>query len=132
MKISNAPFLASLNETLEDIATFEWSENGNVLSLDQGEKSRKETAWATWLISRDHDLAEYTILYYDNRQVTRVYNMTFEENAWTIWRGTPGFSQRFKATISQDKNRIVGKWEKSSDGKNWSHDFDISYTRVGN
>jgi hypothetical protein len=40
------------------------------------------------------------------------------------------FSQRFLGTFSDDRNTIAGRWESSSDGSDWEHDFDLTYTRV--
>ena len=41
------------------------------------------------------------------------------------------FAQRFTATISDDGNRIEGRWEAAKDGGDWETDFDLVYTRVG-
>jgi hypothetical protein len=32
--------------------------------------------------------------------------------------------------INEDGSTITACWEKSSDGTNWEHDFDLTYTRV--
>ena len=32
--------------------------------------------------------------------------------------------------MPDDGNTITGPWETSSDGSDWTHDFDITYTRV--
>ena len=42
----------------------------------------------------------------------------------------PDFSQRFTGTFDDDHNTIVGRWEISSDGSTWNHDFDLTYTRL--
>jgi hypothetical protein len=49
---------------------------------------------------------------------------------WKLWRDSPGLSQRFIGTFSDDGNSISGHWEKSADGSNWEHDFDLTYTNV--
>jgi hypothetical protein len=47
---------------------------------------------------------------------------------WTMEaRGEP-FAQRFTAKISDDGNRIEGRWEAAKDGSNWETDFDLVYT----
>jgi hypothetical protein len=38
-------------------------------------------------------------------------------------------NQRFTATISEDGNRIKGRWE-YDEGDGWRADFDLVYTRV--
>ena len=81
-------------------------------------------------MGRDESLDRYTVLYFDTRGVSRIYQMSLEGGQWKMWRDAPGFSQRYVGTFSEDKNSITARWEKSSDGLNWEHDFDMTYTRV--
>jgi hypothetical protein len=85
---------------------------------------------ATWLIGRDEALKDYVVLYYDNRQVSRVYGMSFSDGTWKMWRSSPGFSQRFEGKLSRDGDMITAYWEKSTGGEIWEHHFDVRYTRV--
>lgn len=55
--------------------------------------------------------------------------MTLTSRVWELTRHAPGFSQRFIAKFSPDRNKITGAWEKSPDGKNWEHDFAITYKK---
>lgn len=126
MEISNASFLSDLSAVVESTASFEWYGDGEFLVLRQG---TKETAHATWLIGRDQDSPEYTVLYFDDRHFSRVYEMSFENGTWKIWRNAPGFVQSFEGKVSKDKNIITGAWGKSTDGKKWEHDFDLTYIR---
>lgn len=41
----------------------------------------------------------------------------------------PGVSQRFTGTFNETADTISGKWELSTDGSTWEHDFDLTYTR---
>jgi hypothetical protein len=59
-----------------------------------------------------------------------MYRMSLDGGVWRQWRDSPGFSQRFVGTLSQDGGTIKAYWEKSSDGVNWKHDFDLTYTKV--
>ncbi len=73
--------------------------------------------------------------YFDSRGVARVYEMTLEDGAWTLWRSDPDFSQRFTGTISPDGSTITGSWEigppnASLDDATWTHDFDLAYTKA--
>lgn len=128
MKISNASFLPSLSEVINAPASFEWYEDGEFLILKQG---TDETPHATWIIGRDQDADNYTILYFDDRHFSRIYEMSFESDVWKIWRNAPGFVQSFEGKVSADKNTITGAWGKSADGQKWEHDFDLTYTRKG-
>ncbi len=103
--------------------TFEWVEGGAFLVEHMAGN-------ASWMIGRDEPQESYTILYYDSRGVSRVYQMSLVANLWKIWRNSAGFSQRFTSTLSDDGRTITGFWEKSSDGSNWERDFDITYTKL--
>ena len=74
--------------------------------------------------------------YFDSRGVARVYQMSFENGVWKLWRDTEDFSpldfsQRFTGTFSEDGKTIEGRWEINHDGKTWETDFEITYTKVG-
>ncbi len=69
--------------------------------------------------------------YFDSRGVHRVYEMTVEGGAWTLWREGPDWPQRFVGQISEDGNTISGRWERGESlGAPLQHDFDLIYTRV--
>ncbi|MEP6987276.1 MAG: hypothetical protein ABI970_16855 [Chloroflexota bacterium] len=70
-----------------------------------------------------------TVLYSDERGVSRILQMTLEGNLWKMWRNSPDFSQRMTGEISDDQNTIVVKGELSRDGSTWEQDLDVTYTR---
>jgi len=39
------------------------------------------------------------MLYFDERNVSRIYEMTFSNGIWKLWRNIPVFSQRFSGII---------------------------------
>jgi len=110
-------------------ASFEWLEDGAFL-VQHSEVPNTEFPSAIAVIGRDDSAQDYCVLYFDSRGVSRIYEMRLSNNIWQMWRESPGFSQRFAGTLSKDGNTITGRWEKSSDGSNWEHDFDLTYTRV--
>jgi hypothetical protein len=60
----------------------------------------------------------------------RVFDMTYDDGAWTLMREDPDFHQRFIATLERD--RIDGRWEASEDaGNTWRKDFDLIFERRG-
>lgn len=129
MELSNASFLPSASDTVKGQVSFEWLKDGAFLIMYMGNKP-PGTPDAMWLIGRDESTSNCTVLYYDTRRVSRVYEMSFSDGVWKIWRNSPGFSQRFEGKFSEDGNTILAYWEKSSDGSTWEHDFDVTYTRV--
>jgi hypothetical protein len=109
-------------------AVFEWLEGGAYLRFHAD--APEPAPSATLIISRDEVGEIYTVLHYDSRGVSRVYQMSFGERVWKIWRQAPGFSQRFSGMLSDDGDSIRATWEKSRDGSDWEHDFDLIYTKT--
>jgi hypothetical protein len=108
-------------------ATFEWVE---------GEKFLIHRSWAEHpdfpsghsIIGVTDD--RLTMHYFDSRGVFRVYDTSFEEGVWRIWRDAPGFSQRAEVTLSGDGNTLDGQFELSEDGSTWKDDLKITYRRI--
>ena len=68
--------------------------------------------------------------YYDSRGVARVYQMSLDGGIWNVWREAPGFWQRFTGVISGDGSAIKGAWQASADGREWKHDFGLTYIKM--
>ena len=81
------------------------------------------------MIGLDDSAEEFTVIYADARGVYRVYQMTLVGREWTMSRRAPGMNQRFVGIISEDGDRIDGRWEASEDGEAWNLDFQLTYTR---
>jgi Protein of unknown function (DUF1579) len=69
--------------------------------------------------------------YYDSRGVARVYQMSLDGTTWKLWREAPGFWQRYTGVISPGGDAIRGAWEGSADGRDWKHDFRLTYLKAG-
>jgi hypothetical protein len=128
MELSNASFLPDPKTVVRGKVSFEWFDNGDFLIMRQGAK--RGTPYATWFIGRDQDSSDYTVLYIDDRRVSRAYAMSFDKGEWKIWRNSLGWSQRFIGRISKDKKTVTGYWENKTDGR-WKRDFDVKYLRTG-
>lgn len=128
MELSNAFFLSSPSETVKGSVSFEWVQDGAFLLMRMGDKAAA-TPSAIWLISRDDAVSDYTVFYYDDRSVSRVYGMSFADGVWKMWRAAPDFSQRFEGRLSDDGNTVTASWENSHDGTMWEHDFNVTYRR---
>ncbi len=110
-------------------ASFDWLEGGAFL-IWHSDVERPGPPNSISVIGRDDSAKVYSMLYFDSRGVSRIYEMSLEDGAWKMWRESPGFSQRFMGTFSDDGHTITARWEKSSDGVNWEHDLDLTYTRI--
>ena len=81
------------------------------------------------MIGRDGDTGQYRVSYFDDRNVSRLYEMNFQNGAWDMWRDYAGFPQRFHAALSDDGNIISGYWARKQ-GDAWIRDFGVTFTRV--
>ena len=109
--------------------TFEWLDDRDLLLLRQ-KAPGPDVPSAVWVIGVDDQAPDtYSMLYSDSRGISRIYQMSFDDHSWKIWRQAPGFSQRFTASLSSDGRQMKGAWETSPDEVNWQHDFDLTYTR---
>ncbi len=129
VELSNASFLPQPSDTVKGAVSFEWVQSEAFLLMRMGDKPPGPPT-AMWLISRDESTPGYTVFYYDARSVSRVYQMSFSDSVWKMWREAPGFWQRFEGKISKNGQIITAHWEKSSDGTRWEHDFNVTYTKV--
>jgi hypothetical protein len=73
--------------------------------------------------------------YFDSRGVARLYEMSFDDGLWKLSRTAADFSpldfaQRYTGTISEDGGTIRGRWEISTDGSQWEHDFELNYSKI--
>jgi hypothetical protein len=115
-------------------SAFEWMKGGQLL-VQRTEAPAPEAPDSIAIIAVDRDQGEYTQHYFDSRGVVRLYAMTLSDNVWTLVRDSPDFSpwdfaQRFTGTLTDDNTTIRGVWERSTDGRTWEKDFDLTYRRI--
>ena len=113
--------------SVEVPAAFEWAgANGFLLQITGGDGMPV----ARWMIGRDDTSGAFVVLYADGRGVSRIYQMSFAQGTWKIWRDASGFHQRFAGRLSADQRTIEARWEKSEDGVIWETDFDLTYAKI--
>ena len=81
------------------------------------------------IIGSDDATGRFSMLYFDERGVSREYEVTIGDGVFTWSRNTPAFSQRFVCTIAPDGRSMSGKGEMSRDGAPWEKDLELDYTR---
>lgn len=123
--VSEASFLDDPAATISGGATFEFLDDAFVVLRSRMEGGPPHSVS---VIGRNESEPGYSVLYYDERGVSRVYAMTFEAGEWTLLREDPDFYQRFVGRVSD--RRIEGSWQQSHDrGATWEHDFTLVYER---
>lgn len=109
--------------------TFEWIEGGAYLKM-YSEMDHPEFPTGIAIFGSDNESGQITMLYFDNRKVSRKYNFSIEGNQWKWWRDDPKFSQRITVQISDGGDKMVSKGEMRKDGSNWEGDLELTYTRI--
>jgi hypothetical protein len=108
---------------------FAWQEGGAFL-VEHAGAEQPEFPSSTAIFGCDDTTESYCMVQVDSRGIWRIYQMSLRDGIWKLWRDAPGFSQRFASMFSDDGKTISGRWEKSTDGVQWEHDFDLTYTKV--
>jgi hypothetical protein len=113
--------------------TFEWALGGQYL-FQRSELPDPVFPDSVAMIAVAED-GGYTQHYFDSRGVVRVYAMELTDDTWTLVRDAPDFtpldfSQRFIGKFAPDGDSITAAWQTSTNGGNWQHDFDLTYTRI--
>jgi hypothetical protein len=112
-----------------DRTTFTWLE-GRFFLIQRFTAEHPAAPSGIAIIGAGPEPGTFTQHYYDSRGVARIYQMTLDGGVWKLWREAPGFWQRYTGVISGDGTAITGAWESSADGRRWSHDFGLTYTRT--
>jgi hypothetical protein len=110
-------------------ASFEWLENGAFL-LVRSKVDDPRFPSTVSIFGSDDAEAEHYMLTFDERGISRKYDVSLHGNIWKWWRNAPGFYQRYEGIIEDGGNTIVTKGELSRDGVSWEKDLDLTYTRV--
>jgi len=115
--------------TLHGRATFEWHHGGAFL-LMRTEIDEPGIPSGIAVFGSDDQTGLLTMLYFDERSVSRRYEIAMTDDGLRWWRTAPDFSQRYVLTVSADGNSIRGAGELSRDGKTWEPDLELTYTRM--
>ena len=128
VEISNAEFLAD-GTTLTGHMSVTWLD-GHALLVLRSTIANGPPA-SIQVVGRNEDADDFTLLYADDRGVSRVYRMSFGDGQWTLSRTDPGFYQRFTGRLLDHGDRVEASWSASHDeGNTWHHDFDLIYLRT--
>lgn len=125
IELTNAEWLDD-GKSLNGHMSVEWFDGAFIVMRTEFEEGPPK---AVAVIGRNESRPDYQVVYYDDRDVSRTYDMTFDGNVWTQLREDADFYQRFHGERSGDT--IEARWEMSQDeGTTWHHDFDLRYTKV--
>ncbi len=115
--------------TLRGRASFESIEDGAFVRV-RSTSAEREIPSGVAIFGTDDAEGPGTMLYFDERGVSRRYAFEFREGALVWWRDDPAFRQRFTVTLHRGGNRLSGKGEMSRDGAPWEGDLELEYERA--
>ena len=111
------------------MASFEWIEGGAFLIMHT-EIDEPQIPSGIAVFGSDDAAGKYYMLYFDERGVSRKYDVEVGSNVITWSRNTPEFSQRFIIEILDGGEKLVGTGRMSRNGGAWEPDLQLTYTRV--
>jgi hypothetical protein len=104
----------------------EWIEGGAFLRM-RSEIDHPKFPDGVAIFGSDDEAGTYYQIYFDERGISRKYDVSVSGNQIKWWRDDAHFSQRFTMTI--EKDRLVTTGEMSRDGGDWEKDLSLTYTR---
>jgi hypothetical protein len=116
-------------KTLHGRTSFAWSDGGAFLVM-RTQVDEPGIPSAIAILGTDDDARECSMLYFDERGVSRRYIVALRSDQWQWWRDTPGFAQRFTARLVDGGRRMTGQGELNR-GDHWEPDLQLTYTRIG-
>jgi hypothetical protein len=121
------PYLPGV--TLHGRTSFEWLEGGAFLIM-RSEIDEPHFPHGIAIFASDDMAKKFVMLHFDERGVSRVYDVAMAGNQLRWWRNEPSFSQRFVITIEDGGNTMVSKGEMSRNGAAWEQDLELTYARI--
>ena len=115
--------------TFHGRTTFDWLAGGAFLIM-HSRIDEPEIPSGIAVFGSDDTIGECSMLYFDERGVSRRYETSLRDGVWRWWRNAPAFSQRFSGVMSADGRTIVSRGELSRDGTTWEPDLQLTYTRA--
>jgi len=109
-------------------ASFEWADGGAFL-IWRSEIDEPQIPSGIAILGTDDDTKECSMLYFDERGVSRRYLVALRSDEWRWWRDYPNLSQRCTAALEDGGNRLVARGEMNRGG-GWEADLQLTYTRV--
>ena len=116
-------------KTFHGKTSFEWIEGGAFL-LMRSEIDEPEIPSGIAIFGSDDASGELFMTYFDERDVSRKYDVAIDGNRLRCWRNSPAFSQRMALTISDDGKTMHSQGEMSRDGGDWEPDLQLTYSKT--
>jgi len=115
--------------TFHGRTSFSWHEGGAFV-LMRSEVDAPEIPDGVALIGSDDAAHAFTMIYFDERDISRRYLVEVAEGEVSWHRDEAGFAQRMVVAIAADGRRLDAAGTMSRDGGPWEGDLQVAYERV--
>jgi hypothetical protein len=116
--------------TVHGRASFAWQDGGAFLVWRTEIDDDPRFPAGISIFGSDDAAESWFVIYFDERGISRKYDVTLEADGFTMQRLDPKFSQRMTFPIEADGNRIVTNGQMSREGGDWEADLSSIYDRV--
>jgi hypothetical protein len=106
--------------------TFEWLEGGHFL-VQRSSNDHELFPDAICVIGAPETGRGLVMEYFDSRGVRRTYRASLDDGVLRFWRDSPGFDQRFSATLGHDS--FEGLSQLARTPGDWEDDLKLTYRR---
>jgi hypothetical protein len=115
--------------TFHGRTSFEWHEHGAFL-LMRSAIDEPEIPNAVAVIGSDDAAGTLTLIYFDEREISRRYTVEVVGGEVRWHRDEAGFAQRMVFTIAADGTGLDAHGTMSHDGGAWEPDLQLTYERI--
>jgi hypothetical protein len=121
---------AMAGKVLTGRTSFHWHEGGAFLMM-RTQVDEPEFPDGVAIIGSDDVAGTFTMIYFDERGVSRHYDVTVGERRVTWRRDDPKLSQTNILTADASSGRLTGKGRMSENGGAWADDLSQVFDREG-
>ncbi len=116
-------------EELHGRTSFDWHEGGAFLAM-RSEVDHPQIPAGLAFIGSDDGLGKFTMIYFDERGISRLLEVTVGDRTATWRRDNAEFSQSVTITAGDDGDTLVSKGRMSERGGEWVDDLSQVFTRI--
>lgn len=117
------------NTRLNGHSSFKWIEGGAFL-IWYSKIDNEGFPAGIAIFGSDDATGQYFMMYFDERKVSRKYEVSFQDDVLKWWRNAPRFFQRYSWTITDNGNTIISQGQLSKDEATWEKDLELTFTRI--
>jgi len=115
--------------TFHGRTSFAWHEGGAFV-LMRSEIDESGIPSGVAVIGSDDAAGTFTMVYFDERDISRRYTVEVGAGVVSWHRDEAGFAQRMVLTIAGDGSRLDAQGTMSRDGGPWEDDLQLTYERI--